>query len=99
MKSTIFADHPDRNSADFDLVRAWLERWRDSVRVADYSTGGWEHLWNVDAPLNALKELPKRFFCASEWAEYPSTIGGKDHPAWDAHLDDEQRDNGSHNSR
>jgi hypothetical protein len=88
MKSTLFADHPDDDSSDFHLVRAWIERWSDSVTVVDYSTGGWEHLWNVDAPLAALKELPKRFFCQSAWADYPCVVGGDYHPAWESHPDD-----------
>ena len=88
VRCTLFADHPDDDSADVDAVLAWHERWGKSVKVVDYSTGGSEHLWNVEAPLNALQELPKRFFRSSAWAEYPSTLGGEPHPLWAVHPDD-----------
>ena len=60
------------------------------MKVVDYSTGGWEHIWDVDAPLEALQELPKSLFCSSAWAEYPSAIGGAVHPSWDTPFDDEK---------
>ena len=85
---TLFADHPGNDATDYLFVLAWLERWPNSVRVERCSTGGWEHVWDIEGPLEALKEVPKRFFCASAWADFPSSVGGVDHPAWATHLDD-----------
>lgn len=48
---TLFADDSgDEPSADYLWVEAWLKRWEGQVRVAHYSTGGWEHVWDVEAP-------------------------------------------------
>jgi hypothetical protein len=66
---TIFADDADDiPSEDVLWVRAWLERWQSKVRVADYSSGGWEHLWDVEGPEEAIAEVPERLHCHSDWA-------------------------------
>lgn len=74
---TLFSDDPnDEQSADYVWVQAWLERWKGKVRVVDYSTGGWEHLWDVEAPPEAAAEVPDRLLCASAWSN--------SEPAWSA---------------
>jgi hypothetical protein len=65
---TIFSDYSDGElSADYKWVTAWLERWKPAVRVAGYSTGGWEHHWDVEGPEAAIAEVPARLLCASAW--------------------------------
>lgn len=64
---TIFVMH-DEDSTDFDWVYDWLEKWKENVVIADYSSGGWEHLWDLEAPQEALDEVPQDYFCASAWA-------------------------------
>jgi len=49
-------------------VRAWLKKWEGKVRVADYSTGGYEHLWDIEGPEEAIAELPKEWLCDSKWS-------------------------------
>ena len=70
IRATLYADHPDDDDRDFLLVRNWIEKWGPSIKVYDYSTGGWEHLWNVEATEEALNDSPDRFRCASEWAGF-----------------------------
>jgi hypothetical protein len=66
---TIFAgDFEDEPSADYKWVVAWLERWKTVLRVANYSTGGWEHIWDIEAPEDAIAEVPDNLLCASEWS-------------------------------
>jgi hypothetical protein len=66
---TLYADHSgDGPSEHYLWVVAWLERWDGHVRVADYSTGGWEHLWDVEAPAEAVAEVPEYMLCSSRWA-------------------------------
>lgn len=66
---TIFADDSgDKPSKDFLWVKAWLERWKAKVRVANYSSGGWEHLWDVEGPEETLAEVLDHLLCSSEWA-------------------------------
>jgi hypothetical protein len=67
-KATIYVDHVD-SSKDFDFVQAWLKKWEGKVRVADYSTGGWEHTWDVEAPNEALSEIPSDWLCSSKWSD------------------------------
>jgi len=68
-RATIFVDHPGNGTPpELSLVQEWLKRWEGKVRVADYSTGGWEHLWNVEGPPEAIDELPTELLCSSEWA-------------------------------
>jgi hypothetical protein len=75
---TLFADDPgDERSADFLWVEAWLERWKGQVRVVDYSTGGWEHLWDVEAPPEAAAEIPDHLLCASAWSDPESAWSPK----------------------
>lgn len=64
---TIYVDHVD-TAADFEAVTAWLNKWEGQARVHDYSTGGWEHTWDVEAPAAAVAELPDEWLCASNWA-------------------------------
>jgi hypothetical protein len=64
---TIFVMHGD-DDTDYKAAEAWLERWRDQVNVVEYSSGGWEHLWNIEATSAAIAEVPETWLCASEWA-------------------------------
>ena len=66
---SIFVMHDD-DPTDFNWVQAWIERWKlvDKLRVADYSTGGWEHCWDIAAYAEAVAEVPADYLCASEWA-------------------------------
>ena len=48
---TIYADDSGSEpSEDFRWVDAWLTRWGSAVRIANYSSGGWEHIWDVEGP-------------------------------------------------
>jgi hypothetical protein len=88
---TLFALDPDDTPSEpRRKVEAWLTKWRDAARVANRSGGGWEHCWDVEAPLSALRELPKRLFCISDWATYPAPLDGPTHKAWESHFDDEK---------
>lgn len=72
---TILADDAGGGpSADVQWVRAWLVRWQSRVRVANYSSGGWEHLWNVEGPPQAIAEVPTHLLCDSEWSN-PGLFG------------------------
>ncbi len=69
-RATLFVDDPaEDRPPEFLFVEAWLERWQGRVLVADYSSGGWEHLWNVEGPEEAIAELPETILCSSDWAE------------------------------
>jgi hypothetical protein len=77
---TIYADDlEDTPSPDVLWVRAWLERWKSKVHVVDYSTGGWEHLWFVEGPSEAIAEVPVRLHCCSEWSN-PEIFGDQAAP-------------------
>ena len=56
-KVTIYVDHVD-DSTEFDQVQEFLARWGKEISVVDYSTGGWEHCWDLLVPEAALSETP-----------------------------------------
>jgi len=66
---SIFVLH-NEDSSDFDWMEAWIKKWKNlnKLKVADYSTGGWEHYWDIEAVQEAIEELPEEYLCASEWA-------------------------------
>lgn len=66
---SIFVLH-NEDSSDFDWVGAWIKKWKNlnKLKVADYSTGGWEHYWDIEAVPEAIEEVPEEYLCASEWA-------------------------------
>jgi hypothetical protein len=66
---SIFVMHDD-DPTDFNWVEGWIEKWKNlnKLKVADYSTGGWEHYWDVEAVPEAIVEVPEAYLCASEWA-------------------------------
>ncbi|WP_321349425.1 hypothetical protein [Halopseudomonas oceani] len=66
-KVTIYIDHLD-DDADFVFMKKWLAKWEVEVTIADYSTGGWEHCWDLEAPEEAIQEIPEDWLCASDWA-------------------------------
>jgi hypothetical protein len=68
-KVTIYVDHLE-DSREFDQVQEFLARWKTQITVADYSTGGWEHIWDLLVPEDALAEIPQYWLCASEWSGY-----------------------------
>jgi len=68
---TIFANDPeDKHSVDYQWVIEWLERWKAVLRVANYATGGWEHIWDIEGSEAAIAEVPDHLLCASEWSEW-----------------------------
>ena len=72
VQMTIFADDPgEERSGDYEWVAAWLDRRKPVLRVADYSTGGWEHVWNIEGPEEAIADVPDHLLCVSEWSEWP----------------------------
>jgi hypothetical protein len=74
---TIYADDSGSEpSADAQWVLAWLARWGGEVRVANYSSGGWEHVWDVEGPPRAIAEVPDHLRCGSEWSN-PELYGKK----------------------
>jgi hypothetical protein len=58
----------DEDSTDFDWVCAWLEKWAGQVTIADSSSGGWEQLWDLEAPQESVSEVPEEYLCASAWS-------------------------------
>ncbi len=66
---SIFVLH-NEDSSDFDWMEAWIKKWKNlnKLKVADYSTGGWEHYWDIEAVQEAIEEVPEEYLCASEWA-------------------------------
>ncbi|WP_397385805.1 hypothetical protein [Prosthecobacter sp.] len=76
-RATIFVDHPgDERPPDFIWMCDWLEKWEGKVKVASYSSGGWEHLWDVEGPTEAIDEIPERITCCSAWAQ-PEIYGNR----------------------
>ncbi len=57
----------------------WLEKWKGKVKVTSYSSGGWEHLWDIEGPSEAIAEVPERLNCYSQWAS-PEMFGEKPPP-------------------
>jgi hypothetical protein len=51
-----------------ETVESWAAKWTNAVRIANYSSGGWEHLWDVEASDEAIQEIPSAWLCSSEWA-------------------------------
>lgn len=58
-------------AGDQALVEAWFARWRDTLAFCspNEGCGCCVDIWNVDAPVPALRELPEHVFAMSEWAE------------------------------
>jgi hypothetical protein len=72
---TIFVDDSGPTSSDDYLwVEEWLSRWWSQVRIARYSTGGYEHLWDVEASDEAISEVPEHMHCTSDWS-HPNLSG------------------------
>ena len=67
IRATIFVEH-DKDSDDFDVVTAWLEKWEGKVLIVNHSTGGYEHIWDVEGPKEAIAELPKEWLADSKWS-------------------------------
>ena len=66
---TIFVLHHE-DASDFEWVQAWILKWKraDQLKVVDYSSGGWEHLWDIEASSDAVAEVPENYLCDSEWS-------------------------------
>ncbi len=68
-RATIFVMAPNEaDPPDYKWVMAWLAKWGSAVVVADYSTGGYEHTWDVEGPQEAIAEIPGGLLCASTWS-------------------------------
>ena len=67
MRITIVAgtDQPGEVAA----VEAWFARWREhlSVQSEDQGCGCCVHIWDVDAPADAVADLPDAVQAESDW--------------------------------
>ena len=69
LKASIYADDVGSEpSRDFLWGESWLEKWNEHVVVKNYHTGGWEHIWEVLGPAQAINEIPRHLLCGSTWA-------------------------------
>jgi hypothetical protein len=77
-KITIFVlDRDDEGmSEEYCWVEKWLEKWGTKIFVAGYSTGGYEHLWDVEGPEDTISEVPSEFLCDSAWSN-PKLFGSQ----------------------
>jgi len=60
-------DHED----EWQLAQNWIERWRDKMAVCPDEPKGClccVAFWDVDAPQEALDELPEHLLAVSEWS-------------------------------
>jgi hypothetical protein len=73
MRATIVVcvDEPGESAA----VDAWFARWGDRLehRSEDRGCGCCVHMWDVDAPAEAVAELPAQVRGESDWANAPDT--------------------------
>ena len=60
----------DEDSSDYDWVSAWIIKWKSEFKltVHGYSTGGWEHIWDIETTQEAIDEVPENYLCDSEWS-------------------------------
>jgi hypothetical protein len=61
-----FIDH----EGEFELAESWVTRWRTRMSVCPDEPGGClccVASWDVDAPDQALAELPKEMLAGSAW--------------------------------
>lgn len=66
---TIFVlDRDDKDSEEYLWVEKWLAKWGTTIHVAGYSTGGYEHIWDIEGPEDAISEVPNEFLCDSAWS-------------------------------
>jgi hypothetical protein len=72
-RATIYVDHLD-DSSHYDWVVAWLAKWEGKVTIANYSTGGWEHCWDIEGSDAAVAEVPSEYLCLSRWSA-PEILG------------------------
>lgn len=68
IRLTLFVMHGD-DDKDYKAAMAWLEKWADEVNIVEYSTGGWEHLWDIETTPDAAASVPEEWLCSSEWPE------------------------------
>ena len=83
-RATLFMESAEDFSQDPDLIEQWLKRWTPSASLVKET----EYTWEVEAPLAALAELPRRMFLDGEGNTYPFAQNGEVHPAWQNHFDD-----------
>ncbi|MCL2011492.1 MAG: hypothetical protein FWG75_01710 [Cystobacterineae bacterium] len=67
-KVSIFVED-DEDSTEFDQVREFLARWGSAITIVNYSSGGWEHYWDLLVPESALAEIPEHWLCESKWTD------------------------------
>lgn len=67
MKATLCVEADDK--AGRALVEAWFERWRPRLVFCSENEGCGccVDLWNVDAPAEAVAEIPEHLLAMSDW--------------------------------
>jgi len=73
MRATIIVCTDEPN--EVALVEAWFARWGDRLvyKSADTGCGCCVHIWDVDAPAEAVAELPPEVQGSSDWADAPAS--------------------------
>ena len=66
---TVDTDEPEDNRR----VDAWFARWSERLAYVsgNLGCGCHYHMWNVDAPAEAVAELPEAVIKESDWSRSP----------------------------
>jgi len=69
-RASIFVmDGDDTPSEGFRWVVEWMTRWEGQLRIARYSSGGWEHSWDIEGPKAAIAQIPHDYLSESDWIQ------------------------------
>jgi hypothetical protein len=74
-RATIFVSViGESGEADYRWVREWFARWGNGVRIESECGSSPDWSWDVEAPAEAIAEIPERLSAVSQWAlrPYPS---------------------------
>ena len=69
IKRSIYIDHLENDDSHYKFMTSWFSKWGSNIHIENHSSGGWEHCWDLEGPVEAFDEIPKDYFCHSDWAE------------------------------
>jgi len=60
----------ESNPENVAAIDAWFSRWGEKLtyKSPNQGCGCCVHIWDVEAPSEAIDELPKRVLSSSKWA-------------------------------
>ena len=64
---TIFVTNTYRENELLEL-KLWFKKWGNDIYIEQYLKDNDHHIWDLEAPMEAINDLSKNWLCENSWS-------------------------------